>query len=145
MTGEKEKTARSSSVGADEGQSIPETDTIIPEEDEEINDFDESDEEFFKRMQPYYLDTISHKELLVTVFWFPPCNHRRLALQRAVYHSGFSEDRQELSDGAAGVPCQHRQAAVGLQCQAGNGAVSRAGGRPQASAIAALPYVRNGR
>ena len=72
MTEEKEKTALISSVGADEGQSIPETNTIIPEEDEEINDFYESDEEFYKRMQPYYLDTISHKELLETVFCSRP-------------------------------------------------------------------------
>ena len=72
MTEENEKTVLISSVGADEGQSIPETATIITDDDEEINSFDESDEEFFKRTQPYYLDTISHKELLETVYLSKP-------------------------------------------------------------------------
>ena len=74
MVDEKEKTALSTSVGADAGQSIQsQTTQIIAGETPEINDLEDiSQEKFFLQMQrmadPAYLHTVSMNELYETVY-----------------------------------------------------------------------------
>ena len=76
----KEKTALCTSVGADERQSIQNTNCIIPTSDAEINhQFENSEEnleEMFRQMQrmasPYYLHTVSLTELYQTAYQSRP-------------------------------------------------------------------------
>ena len=76
----KEKTALCTSVGADERQSIQNTNRIIPTSDAEINhQFENSEEnleEMFRQMQrmasPYYLHTVSLTELYQTAYQSRP-------------------------------------------------------------------------
>ena len=73
---EKEKTALATSVGADERQSVQNTDNIIPTCDTEINYPDENSsenlEEIYRQMRrmadPYYLHTVSMTELYQTSY-----------------------------------------------------------------------------
>ena len=70
---EKEKTALASSVGADERQSVQNTNNIIPTTDEHFNDSGEIYEEnlqemFFRMSHPYYLHTVSMTELYQTPY-----------------------------------------------------------------------------
>ena len=70
---EKEKTALATSVGADERQSIQNSNNIIPTTDEHFNDSGEIYEEnlqemFFRMSHPYYLHTISMTELYQTSY-----------------------------------------------------------------------------
>lgn len=70
---EKEKTALATSVGADERQSIQNSNNIIPTTDEHFNDSGEIYEEnlqemFFRMSHPYYLHTISMTELYQTPY-----------------------------------------------------------------------------
>ena len=70
---EKEKTALATSVGADERQSVQNTNNIIPTTDEHFNDSGEIYEEnlqemFFRMSHPYYLHTISMTELYQTSY-----------------------------------------------------------------------------
>ena len=69
----KEKTALATSVGADERQSIQNTNNIIPTIDEYFNDSGEIYEEnlqemFFRMSHPYYLHTVSMTELYQTPY-----------------------------------------------------------------------------
>jgi len=69
----KEKTALATSVGADERQSIQNSNNIIPTTDEHFNDSGEIYEEnlqemFFRMSHPYYLHTISMTELYQTSY-----------------------------------------------------------------------------
>ena len=70
---EKEKTALATSVGADERQSVQNTNNIIPTTDEHFNDsgkiYEENLQEMFFRMShPYYLHTVSMTELYQTPY-----------------------------------------------------------------------------
>ena len=70
---EKEKTALATSVGADERQSVQNTNNIIPTTDEHFNDSGEIYEEnlqemFFRMSHPYYLHTVSMTELYQTPY-----------------------------------------------------------------------------
>ena len=73
---EKEKTALAASVGADERQSVQNTNNIIPTCDTEINYPDENSsenlEEIYRQMRrmadPYYLHTVSMTELYQTSY-----------------------------------------------------------------------------
>ena len=70
---EKEKTALATSVGADERQSVQNTNNIIPTIDEHFNDSGEIYEEnlqemFFRMSHPYYLHTVSMTELYQTPY-----------------------------------------------------------------------------
>ena len=70
---EKEKTALATSVGADERQSIQNTNNIIPTTHEHFNDSGEIYEEnlqemFFRMSHPYYLHTVSMTELYQTPY-----------------------------------------------------------------------------
>ena len=67
----KEKTALATSVGADERQSVQNTNNIIPTTDEHFNDSGEIYEEnlqemFFRMSHPHYLHTVSMTELYQT-------------------------------------------------------------------------------
>ena len=69
----KEKTALATSVGADERQSIQNSNNIIPTTDEHFNDSGEIYEEnlqemFFRMSHPYYLHTVSMTELYQTPY-----------------------------------------------------------------------------
>ena len=69
----KEKTALVTSVGADERQSVQNTNNIIPTTDEHFNDSGEIYEEnlqemFFRMSHPYYLHTVSMTELYQTPY-----------------------------------------------------------------------------
>lgn len=72
----KEKTALYTSVGADERQSVQNSDNIIPTSDAEFNDLNENSseslEEMYRQMQrmshPYYLHTVSMTELYQTSY-----------------------------------------------------------------------------
>ena len=69
----KEKTALATSVGADERQSVRNTNNIIPTTDEHFNDSGEIYEEnlqemFFRMSHPYYLHTVSMTELYQTPY-----------------------------------------------------------------------------
>lgn len=69
----KEKTALATSVGADERQSVQNTNNIIPTTDEHFNDSGEIYEEnlqemFFRMSHPYYLHTVSMTELYQTPY-----------------------------------------------------------------------------
>ena len=69
----KEKTALATSVGADERQSVQNTNNIIPTTDEHFNDSSEIYEEnlqemFFRMSHPYYLHTVSMTELYQTPY-----------------------------------------------------------------------------
>ena len=69
----KEKTALATSVGADERQSVQNTNNIIPTIDEHFNDSGEIYEEnlqemFFRMSHPYYLHTVSMTELYQTSY-----------------------------------------------------------------------------
>lgn len=69
----KEKTALATSVGADERQSVQNTNNIIPTTDEHFNDSGEIYEEnlqemFFRISHPYYLHTVSMTELYQTPY-----------------------------------------------------------------------------
>ena len=72
----KEKTALATSVGADERQSVQNTNNIIPTSDAEFNHPDESSsenlEEIYRQMRrmadPYYLHTVSMTELYQTSY-----------------------------------------------------------------------------
>lgn len=69
----KEKTALATSVGADERQSVQNTNNIIPTSEEQFNDysgnFEESLQEMFFRMShPHYLHTVSMTELYQTPY-----------------------------------------------------------------------------
>lgn len=72
----KEKTVLNTSVGADERQSVQNSDIIIPTSDAEFNDLNgnsaESLEEMYRQMQrmahPYYLHTVSMTELYQTPY-----------------------------------------------------------------------------
>ena len=72
----KEKTALATSVGADERQSVQNTNNSIPTSDAEINDLNENSseslEEMYRQMQrmshPYYLHTVSMTELYQTSY-----------------------------------------------------------------------------
>ena len=69
----KEKTALTTSVGADERQSVQNTNNIIPTTDEHFNDSGEIYEEnlqemFFRMSHPYYLHTVSMTELYQTPY-----------------------------------------------------------------------------
>lgn len=69
----KEKTALATSVGADERQSVQNTNNIIPTTDEHFNDSGEIYEEnlqemFFRMSHPYYLHTVSMTELYQTSY-----------------------------------------------------------------------------
>ena len=69
----KEKTALATSVGADERQSIQNTNNIIPTTHEHFNDSGEIYEEnlqemFFRMSHPYYLHTVSMTELYQTPY-----------------------------------------------------------------------------
>jgi hypothetical protein len=70
---EKEKTSLATSVGADERQSVQNTNNIIPTTDEHFNDSGEIYEEnlqemFFRMSHPYYLHTVSMTELYQTPY-----------------------------------------------------------------------------
>ena len=72
----KEKTALATSVGADERQSVQNSDNIISTSDAEFNDLNENSteslEEMYRQMQrmshPYYLHTVSMTELYQTSY-----------------------------------------------------------------------------
>ena len=73
----KEKTALATSVGADERQSVQNTNNIIPTTDEHFNDSGEIYEEnlqemFFRMSHPHYLHTVSMNELYETVYQSRP-------------------------------------------------------------------------
>lgn len=76
MIDAKEKTALATSVGADERQSVQNTNNSIPTSDAEINDLNENSsenlEEMYRQMQrmshPYYLHTVSMTELYQTSY-----------------------------------------------------------------------------
>ncbi len=76
MNEEKEKTARRTSVGADDGQSNPNTNNSIPDWYENFNPFEKSFEEIQReRIQSYdpsYLKTISMTELYESVYASKP-------------------------------------------------------------------------
>lgn len=69
----KEKTAIATSVGADERQSVQNTNNTIPTTDEHFNDSgeiyeDNLQEMFFRMSHPYYLHTVSMTELYQTPY-----------------------------------------------------------------------------
>ena len=76
----KEKTALATSVGADERQSIQNTDNIIPTYDAEFNDLNENSsetlEELYRKMirlnDPAYLPTVTMQELYEKVYQSRP-------------------------------------------------------------------------
>lgn len=76
MIDAKEKTALATSVGADERQSVQNSDNIISTSDAEFNDLNENSteslEEMYRQMQrmshPYYLHTVSMTELYQTSY-----------------------------------------------------------------------------
>ena len=68
----KKKTALSSSVGADEGQSVSNSDFTIPDVEEKYNPPEEDWEELYRKIQrvqdPAYLHTVSFDQLMDSVF-----------------------------------------------------------------------------
>lgn len=72
MTDKKEMTARNTSVGADDGQSLKSIDNSIAETEENCNEIDDDlrkmQLEFYQQMNPSYLKTVSMTELYDTVF-----------------------------------------------------------------------------
>lgn len=72
MTDKKEMTARNTSVGADDGQSLKSIDNSITENSENCNEIDDDlrkmQLEFYQQMNPAYLKTVSMTELYDTVF-----------------------------------------------------------------------------
>ena len=76
----KEKTALATSVGADERQSVQNTDNIIPTSDAEFNDLNENSsetlEEIYRKMMrindPAYLPTVTMQELYEKVYQSRP-------------------------------------------------------------------------
>ena len=76
----KEKTAQSTSVGADERQSIQkDSDNSIPASEAKGNGEMENLEEMYRKMQrmadPRYLHTLTMTELFQTVLQKPPAHH----------------------------------------------------------------------
>jgi RecA-family ATPase len=68
MNDKKEMTARTSSVGADERQSLKYSNNSITDFAEEINDFEKMQREMLRQLDPSYLKTVSMKMLYNTVF-----------------------------------------------------------------------------
>ena len=68
----KKKTALSSSVGADEGQSVSNSDFTIPDVEEKYNPPEEDWEELYRKIQrvqdPAYLHTVTFDQLMDSVF-----------------------------------------------------------------------------
>lgn len=73
MNDEKEMTALSTSVGADDGQSLTsKTDNSIPNEDADFNSFEEIQRKIRRMLDPSYLKTVSMTELYDTVYQSKP-------------------------------------------------------------------------
>lgn len=69
MNDEKEMTALSTSVGADDGQSLNAiSDNSIPNEDADFNSFEEIQRKMMRMLDPRYLHTVSMTELYDTVY-----------------------------------------------------------------------------
>ena len=72
----KKKTALSSSVGADEGQSVSNSDFTIPDVEEKYNPPEEDWEELYRKIQrvqdPAYLHTVTFDQLMDSVFQGKP-------------------------------------------------------------------------
>ena len=69
MNEEKEMTALSTSVGADDGQSLTsKTDNSITNEDADFNSFEEIQRKMMRMLDPRYLHTVSMTELYDTVY-----------------------------------------------------------------------------
>ena len=69
MNDEKEMTALSTSVGADDGQSLTsKTDNSITNEDADFNSFEEIQRKMMRMLDPRYLHTVSMTELYDTVY-----------------------------------------------------------------------------
>lgn len=72
MNKQKEMTARNTSVGADDRQSLKSHINSIPENSEDFNDYEENilkmQQEFYRQMDPSYLKTVSMTELYDTVY-----------------------------------------------------------------------------
>lgn len=73
MNDEKEMTALSTSVGADDGQSLTsKTDNSITNEDADFNSFEEIQRKMMRMLDPRYLHTVSMTELYDTVYRSKP-------------------------------------------------------------------------
>ena len=73
MNDEKEMTALSTSVGADDGQSLTsKTNNSIPDEAEDFNSFEEIRRKMIRMLDPGYLKTVSMTELYDTVYQSRP-------------------------------------------------------------------------
>lgn len=73
MNDEKEMTALSTSVGADDGQSLTsKTDNSITNEDADFNSFEEIHRKMMRMLDPRYLHTVSMTELYDTVYQSRP-------------------------------------------------------------------------
>lgn len=73
MNDEKEMTALSTSVGADDGQSLTsKTDNSITNEDADFNSFEEIQRKMMRILDPRYLHTVSMTELYDTVYRSKP-------------------------------------------------------------------------
>lgn len=69
MNDEKEMTALSTSVGADDGQSLNAiSNSSIPNEDADFNSFEEIQRKMMRMLDPRYLHTVSMTELYDTVY-----------------------------------------------------------------------------
>ena len=111
MTDEiKKMTAHSSSVGADDGQSISQNSkTTIPDSDEKSNSPERDLEELYRKMRrmsdPAYLHTVTLDELMDNVF-----QGKSAVIENLLYTGAYI-----LSGGADRPSCQHRARPVGLQ------------------------------
>ena len=124
MENKKEKTAPDVSVGADTEQPIRKnTTSSISENGGNIKSFEELQREMQLRSDPSYLQTISMNELFDTQYRSKQPLIDGL-LPRHLYLCRFAQTGEELSDGTACLPCQHRYTALELYHPKRNGAVS---------------------
>ena len=133
MTDEKKKmTAQSSSVGADDGQSISQNSkTTIPDPDEKSNSPERDLEELYRKMRrmsdPAYLHTVTLDELMDNVF-----EGKSAVIENLLYTGAYilagAPKIGVLPGGADRPPCQYRAGLVGLQDPSGNCSLPGVGG-----------------
>ena len=131
MENKKEKTAPDVSVGADTEQPIRKnTTSSISENGGNIKSFEELQREMQLRSDPSYLQTISMNELFDTQYRSKQPLIDGLLYPGTYIFAGspklgrFAQTGEELSDGTACLPCQHRYTALELYHPKRNGAVS---------------------
>ena len=108
-----EMTALNASVGAEAGQPFTKSNTtIINDNDSDFNRFDEIND--LCDIDESYLHTVSMTELFDSAYQSKPPIIDGLLYRGNISFRRLAEDWQELSDGTACLPRQHRHKAVGL-------------------------------